>query len=257
VATSILMYHELAAPNRHTCESTAAYRRYVVDRRTFASHIGWLTQSGRDVVSLGEACQRGFEHSTQVVASFDDGCESDLENAAPLLVESGCTATFFVVSEWVDRRGFLNRRQLRQLHDMGFEIGSHSASHAFLSELDDEALRRELIESKRVIEDAIGARVGHLSCPGGRWSRRVARAAANAGYATVSTSRIGHNGPSADPLALARCVVRSDTEFRTFQAMVTGDGLTRLQWQNSAIGAVRRVLGRRVFASLRDFALKH
>jgi peptidoglycan/xylan/chitin deacetylase (PgdA/CDA1 family) len=257
VATSILMYHELAMPNRQTCESTPAYLRYVVERRTFASQIGWLTQRGLDVVSLGEACHRGFDRSKQVVASFDDGCESDVEIAAPLLLESSCTATFFVVSRWLDRRGFLSRSQLRQLHDMGFEIGSHSASHAFLSDIPDEALRQELVESKRVIEDAIGAPVRHLSCPGGRWSRRVATAAASAGYETVSTSRIGHNNASADPLALTRCVVRSDTDFRTFQAMVTGEGLARLQLQNSAIGALRRVLGPRVFASLRDFALKH
>jgi peptidoglycan/xylan/chitin deacetylase (PgdA/CDA1 family) len=188
--------------------------------------------------------------------SFDDGCESDLEVAAPLLLESGCTATFFIVSEWLDRPGFLTRAQLRRLHDMGFDIGSHSATHAFLSELPDEALRRELVDSKRAIEDVIGAPVRHLSCPGGRWSRRVATAAAGAGYVTVSTSRIGRNGASADLLALARCVVRSDTDLRTVQRMVRGDALSRLQLQNSAISAVRRVLGRRLFASLRDLALK-
>lgn len=255
--TSALMYHELQRQSRPLAEADPGYVRYVVDESRFAEQLAWLASSGLRGVDLGCARAAAFSAPDHVVVSFDDGCESDWIVAAPLLAARGFDATFYVVSRWVGRRrGFLSAAQLRELSDAGFEVGSHSATHAFLTDLHDGALRRELVESKRDIEEMIGRTVVHLSCPGGRASRRVADAAREAGYETMATSRIGVNGPSTDPFALARCAVQRDTTRRTFEAFCRGKRLGTFQARERALGAVKTLLGNRLYTSLRSLALK-
>jgi peptidoglycan/xylan/chitin deacetylase (PgdA/CDA1 family) len=255
--TTALMYHELEQPGRPLAGEGAGYVRYVLDESRFTQHMEWLTTAGLRGVAVGRAHANRFDAADQVVITFDDGCESDWIVAVPQLVKRGFGATFYVVSRWIERRpGFLRAAQLRDLAAAGFEVGSHSATHAFLTELDDTALDRELHDSRHEIEDIIGRPVTHLSCPGGRASRRVAEAARNAGYHTMATSRIGMNGPSTDPFALHRCALRRDTPQHTFEAFCRGHGLRNEQIRDYALTAAKALLGSRVYGSLRTIALR-
>ena len=255
--TTALMYHELERPGRPLADDDPGYLRYVLKESRFADHMSWLAAAGLRGVSLGQAHASRFSEPGQVVLTFDDGCESDWVIAAPPLIERSFGATFYVVSGWIGHRtGFLDAPQLRELAEAGFEVGSHSATHAFLTDLAEADLHRELVESKRDIEDIIGRRVRHLSCPGGRISRRVADAARAAGYDTMATSRIGSNGRETDPFALTRCALQRDTTDRTFAAFCRGEGLGALQARERALGAAKAILGNRLYTSLRSAAIR-
>jgi peptidoglycan/xylan/chitin deacetylase (PgdA/CDA1 family) len=255
--TAALMYHELERRGRPLADAQSGYVRYVLDESRFARQIAWMASAGLRGVAIGQAHHAGFDAPGQVVITFDDGCESDWLVAAPHLLESTFGATFYVVSRWIGRRpGFLSAAQLRELSGARFEIGSHSATHAFLSDLDAMTLRRELLESKHEIEDVLGRPVKHLSCPGGRSNRRVADAAREAGYETMATSRIGVNGKRSDRFALARCPVMRDTTQQTFEAFCRGDRLAGLQVREHALGAAKALLGNRLYTSLRNVALR-
>jgi peptidoglycan/xylan/chitin deacetylase (PgdA/CDA1 family) len=255
--TTALLYHELQRLGRPVADAHPGYVRYVIDESRFARQMAWIESAGLRGVSVGQARQAAFDAPHEVAITFDDGCESDWVIAAPRLLERGFGATFYVVSGWVGRRaGFLSAAQLRELASAGFEVGSHSATHAFLSDLDATVLRRELLESKRDIEDTIGQAVTHLSCPGGRTNRRVAEAAREAGYETMAASRVGANGAYTDPFALARCPMLRDTTQRTFEAFCRGNGLAALQLRDRALGAAKTLLGTRLYASIRNAALK-
>jgi peptidoglycan/xylan/chitin deacetylase (PgdA/CDA1 family) len=255
--TAALMYHELERPGRPLADADPGYVRYVLDESHFVRQIAWMRSAGLRGVSVGQARQAAFAAPAQIVITFDDGCETDWVVAAPHLLEYGFGATFYVVSRWIGcRAGFLTAAQLRELSAAGFEVGSHSATHAFLTGLEDGGLRRELLDSKREIEDVVGRPVTHLSCPGGRVSRRVADAAREAGYETMATSRLGVNGPCTDPFALARCPVLRDTPQHTFEALCRGERLAGLQVREHALGAAKALLGNRLYTSLRHFALR-
>jgi peptidoglycan/xylan/chitin deacetylase (PgdA/CDA1 family) len=257
VPTPFLMYHELATPGRRPCEDGPGYLRYVVDSRTFAGHLDWLAARRMHVCGVGEACRRGLETADQVVITFDDGCETDAEIAAPLLAERGFGATFFVVSSWVGRRrGFMHAGQLRGLHQRGFEVGSHSDTHAFLSDLGPAELHRELRDSRRALEDSLGAPVRHLSCPGGRWSARVASAAREAGYDTVSTSRLGVNGRDDGGYSLARCAILRETTLRRFESLCRGTQPWGTRIHAALLDGAKRTLGNRLYVGLRNAALR-
>ncbi|MCX6377310.1 MAG: polysaccharide deacetylase family protein, partial [Armatimonadetes bacterium] len=111
-----------------------------------------------------------------------------------MLAEMGICATVYVVAgavgktnAWDERIGdrtetILDADDVRELSAAGFEIGSHGMTHAHLTELSDAELKTEVAESKRVLEDFIGAPVTGFSYPYGEWDARVRDAVMEAGY---------------------------------------------------------------------------
>jgi peptidoglycan/xylan/chitin deacetylase (PgdA/CDA1 family) len=66
-----------------------------------------------------------------VVLTFDDAVKTHLTVVAPLLKELGFRATFFITPKWMDDpQYFLTWSEVAKLHQMGFEIGNHSWTHA-------------------------------------------------------------------------------------------------------------------------------
>ena len=70
-----------------------------------------------------------------VVLTFDDAVKSHRTFVAPLLRELGFHSTFFVTHQWMpDAAQFMTWREIGEIHDMGFEIGNHSWTHANFAE---------------------------------------------------------------------------------------------------------------------------
>jgi peptidoglycan-N-acetylglucosamine deacetylase len=69
-----------------------------------------------------------------VVLTFDDAVKSHRTFVGPLLKQLGFGATFFVTHRWMDdTNNFMNWNEIAELHQMGFEIGNHSWTHADFS----------------------------------------------------------------------------------------------------------------------------
>jgi len=86
-----------------------------------------------------------------VVLSFDDAREDNISFVAPLLKGYGFGATFYICEfpEFGDTTRFMTWRQIKQLADMGFEIGNHTQSHIDL----EEASQKEFEKQVSYIED--------------------------------------------------------------------------------------------------------
>ena len=82
--------------------------------------------------------------------------------------------------------------QLREVADAGWEIGAHTCSHPFLTELSDEDLRRELGEAAVGVRAAPGsARARRSPTRTATGIARVAAAAGAAGYTAAVTVNTG------------------------------------------------------------------
>lgn len=69
-----------------------------------------------------------------VVLTFDDAVKSHRTTVGPLLRELGFGASFFISHRWMeDGAHFMSWQDVRELHDMGFEIGNHSWTHGNFS----------------------------------------------------------------------------------------------------------------------------
>lgn len=262
-----LMYHELEAPGRPMVQSLPNYVRYVLSAEDFRRHLAHLKASGQNGLSVGEALAAMDEATNgatpvtavqprpRVVITFDDGCETDLLLAAPLLKEAGFNATFYVVTGFTGQRGYMNERQVRELSEMGFEIGSHSQTHSLLSDLDAASLRSEIVESKERLEQMTGRRIEHFSCPGGRWNKAVAAIAVEAGYASVVTSRPGKNSRASDRFRLARMTVMRGAGVEEFERLCRAEVLLRQRAQGAVLTAAKRLLGNSMYERLRSTVL--
>lgn len=248
-ATVYLMYHELETEGRPLCQGEQGYLRYVVREPHFREQMNWLQSAGIHALSVSQAHDRKAEHG--IVITFDDGCETDLTVAAPILRGMNFGATFYITVGFLGRRGYMVPSRVRELSDLGFDIGCHSMTHPYLSDLDDAALHREIAESKARLEEMTGRPVFHFSCPGGRWSPRVAEVARAAGYRSVATSRIMANDARSDPFRLGRIAILRDTPFAAFRDTCRGRGLWPRQLRSVLQQTSQRLLGNTLYDRLR------
>ncbi len=150
----------------------------------------------------------GEDSKKRIGLTFDDGYASFTEHAAPVMQEHGFRGSIFVVTEFAGKENrwdvnlfwrrfrHLSWTELRTLSHQGWEIGSHSCSHAYLPDLNDAELWREVSESKAELEQHLGSTVESFCLPYGRGNARVFDAIASAGYQTaLSLGQIGelHN----------------------------------------------------------------
>ena len=83
-----------------------------------------------------------------VVLTFDDGNKSDLDFVAPLLKSHGFGATFFItegLNFLTHKQHYLTWPEVRQLHDLGFEIGNHTQRHKNVTQQSAEELLADIV----------------------------------------------------------------------------------------------------------------
>jgi peptidoglycan/xylan/chitin deacetylase (PgdA/CDA1 family) len=91
--------------------------------------------------------------------------------------------------------------ELRAHANDGIAIGGHTVSHPHLTTLSDEELGRELVDSKREIEDELGRACPDFAYPYGEHDVRVRAAVLTAGYERAYALQ---DGSADDPYALPR-----------------------------------------------------
>jgi peptidoglycan/xylan/chitin deacetylase (PgdA/CDA1 family) len=157
------------------------------------------------------------DRDRRVAITFDDAYRSVIELGAPILRRLGIPATVFVPTDYTGRDAPMrwpgidqwiggpaetelmpmSWDEIRSLRAAGWEIGSHSASHPHLTQLDDAALTEELTRSKRACETELGRACTSIAYPYGDVDRRVIAAAAAAGYIAGAAlpTRLDLRGP--------------------------------------------------------------
>jgi peptidoglycan/xylan/chitin deacetylase (PgdA/CDA1 family) len=252
--TPVLMYHELVVPGRSLCREEEGYARYCIPETTLGAHLAWLQAQSIRGCNISQALE--LDASTSGVGiTFDDGCETDLLFAAPRLLDAKCNATFFIVTSWIGQRGYLSLHQLRELRALGFELGAHSRTHAYLPDLDAASLRSEIAQCKDEVEQAIGERIEHFSCPGGRWSREVSEVAREAGFRTVSTSRPGMLTSAADRFCLPRTAILGGMQAAEFARICHGNRQWLREANSALLSGAKRVMGNSLYENVRRVVL--
>jgi peptidoglycan/xylan/chitin deacetylase (PgdA/CDA1 family) len=232
VGIPILMYHSISdgsEPRRN------AYFHTRTSPRVFWEHLSLLAREGYKTIGLGEAVRKlkqgaGGDEKL-VVLTFDDGFADFYTEAFPALNTFGYTATMFLPTAYIgdSPREFngttcLTWNQVRELHGTGIEFGSHTVTHPQLTTLPASDIEREVLSSKREIEDRLGAPAVSFSYPyrfpeTNRAFRQTFRETLRrAGYESGVSTIIGTADSASDPLFLERVPVNSGDDGAFFAA---------------------------------------
>lgn len=132
--------------------------------------------------------------------TFDDGFVSVNKNALPELRKRNIPATLFVPAQCLGQRPpwlsdtensdagefILTADQLKTFkEDALFSIGSHCLTHRNIKLLDDSEAKKEIFESKKILEDILKMEVKTLSFPHGAFTDRDVELSKQAGYEKV------------------------------------------------------------------------
>lgn len=144
-----------------------------------------------------------------LVLTFDDNNQGLYDNAFPLLRQYGYPATFFVHTNFVGvptSKAHCDWATLLKMQQSGLiRVEGHTCSHpADMRLLPDVENRKELADSKALIEKHMGQPCTVFAYPEGHFDAHVARLAADAGYQAAFTEDWGSASGSRNLFVLHR-----------------------------------------------------
>jgi peptidoglycan/xylan/chitin deacetylase (PgdA/CDA1 family) len=213
----VLCYHHFA----EQCDSSLCTPTSV-----FEQQMKILKEGGYSVISTADLSEflafRRAIPSKAVVINLDDGYRSTYDLAYPILKKYGFTATFFIYTAFIGAsKNALTWDQLKAMKADGFEVGSHSVTHADLSkkmagETENEYLarvRQELLLSKQILDDKMNQNTQYIAFPYGEFNPAVLKLCEETGYRVGFSVKAGGNPFFSEPLTLKRNqILKKDME---------------------------------------------
>ena len=153
-----------------------------------------------------------------VLITFDDGYADNYQNAYPILRKYGFKATIFVISSFVGKKEhYFTWDQAREMASNGITIQSHTVDHKSMTDLSDDQLRMELVESRKKIEEEMGQPVQYIAYPTGAYNLHIAQLVKDAGYKAAFTIKYGNVDKASNVYALERVpIFHTEDTYKSF-----------------------------------------
>lgn len=100
-----------------------------------------------------------------VLLTIDDAPDKYALEMAKTLKKLDVNAIFFVNGHFLETPE--QKKRLKKIHDMGFMIGNHTYSHAYLPDLSKEEQKKEVVRVDDMVEDIIGEKPKFFRAPNG------------------------------------------------------------------------------------------
>ncbi len=239
----ILMYHHFTEIESETSSTTVTVER-------FEEHMSALKDAGYNTITDDQLYR--FLHFDEalpekpIMITMDDGYESNYIHAYPILKELGMNATIYlVVNDQEKTPGtipHLTWEQTKEMYKAGvMDIQSHTFdSHYYIeSETDEgpalitigknedkevylERIRKDLTQSKKIIESQLQKEVVTITYPYGATNEDVINIAKETGYKLGITVQIGTNNSESSPFKLKRLNVINQYDGGTLLNKIEG-----------------------------------
>ncbi len=121
----------------------------------------------------------------KIAISFDCAWGVDYtDKLLQTMKEENVKCTFFAVEFWSEKYP----EYLKKIDSFGHEIGTHSATHPYMSKLSKENIIKELTTSSKAIENIIGKKIEVFRPPYGDYNDRLIETASELGLYTIQWS---------------------------------------------------------------------
>jgi peptidoglycan/xylan/chitin deacetylase (PgdA/CDA1 family) len=221
-AVPILMYHVINPP-----PAGAKFPGLYVDPEEFEAQMEALQRAGFHAVTMDQMLAnwtRGapLPQGKPIVVSFDNGYQSQLTNALPLLRRLGWVGVENIqLTGLPPSQGGLSHGQVEQLVREGWELDTQGISHADLITLDAKALHEQVAVAREEVRRLYKVPVNWFCYPSGHYNATVVAAVKAAGYVGSTTVVPGWASPMEDPYRLPRLRVLGGTSPGALLAEIT------------------------------------
>lgn len=196
----IMMYHSVGY--------TEELKSNTVSPQNFEWQMAYLKDHRYRVLSFDELVRLTVNGEPlprkSVVITFDDAYEDNYTYAFGILKKYGYPAIIFSPSDLIGQKEYLNWEQVREMAKSGITFGSHTRLHSYLPDLSVEKQREEIIGSKRVLEEHLGAAVDYFAYPIGGFSESIKQIVKEAGYKGAAATNRGYDRFNKDVFELNR-----------------------------------------------------
>lgn len=180
------MYHDVVDDPDASGFQRPGARAYRLTASAFAAQLDAV---GRGAAAPALVTTIDFAHPGRyLLLTFDDGGKSALRAAAEL-ERRGWRGHFFIVTDLLGARTFLDAAGVRELRSAGHVVGSHSHTHP---DIFKDLARGRMADEWRVSQDRLAQILGEpciaASVPGGDISSHVLASADGAGFKYLFTS---------------------------------------------------------------------
>lgn len=207
-----LNYHDFSGTSAKSIDSL-----YTVDFNQFKNQMNLLSGfKNVNVIDLIKSDNPPFTISM----TFDDGCKSNLYIAEEL-AKRELSGTFFIIKDkCLHDSTYLSKQEVRELNNLGMNVGSHSTSHRHMNRLTLEDMKTELRDSKHFLEDLLGKKVDTIAYPGGHCGPREFKIAKEEGYLINRTTITGINKLPLNNGIVKCMTIKNDIDMNTFEQII-------------------------------------
>jgi len=236
----IIYYHRIV----ESLDEAGKHGIYVTSEQ-FDKHLNYLKRSGFKTITFEEALEiknRGLQ-GKYVIISFDDGYEDNYRLAFPILKKYGFKAIIFLVAgleynSWDSKSNepklkMMNKEQILEMQDYGIEFGSHTLSHTDLTKISIEEAKKELSESKKILEEKLGREIKSFAYPYGNCNDEVKKIAHEVGYQSVYATDNAPLGLHEDLFQIRRIGIFPNTTVRGLSRKVKGNYIFKRKKKDS------------------------
>ena len=181
--------------------------------------LQYLTENGYTPIWF-EDLGKADTFKNPVLLTFDDGYANNYTDLFPLLKKYNVKVTVFMITGSIGEKNYLTEEQIKEMAASGLvSFQSHTVSHPYLSDLGQDQLQAELLDSKKTLAKLLGKEPFVLCYPTGKYSAPSLEATKKLYQFGLLMSGATYVTGS-DPLKITRKYISRSTDLETFQSMI-------------------------------------
>ena len=163
VTVPIILYHRI--------DYSPTDSRYYVTPEKFEEQMKLLHDWGYTSITasmLIQAIHTGTELPPRpFLFTVDDGNMDNYTSMFPIMQKYGFTGTLYIVGNYIGADGYMDVDEILEMHEAGWEVGSHSMNHLDLTKLEPDVLRSEIVGSRAFLQEKLGVPILTFAYPFG------------------------------------------------------------------------------------------
>jgi len=185
-----------------------------------------------------------FVNKPSIVLTFDDGYK-DIMQLRYFLKKQNIKPALFLIADTQNvntaeigkEHTYLNKNDIKSLIADGWEVGCHSNTHANLSGLSEKELYKEIVVSKKTLEESFGIKINYFAYPRGKYSKTVLKYVKKAKYKLGLTMDDNLIDKNINPLVIPRIGIDRTHTFSEFKSAFSPSTVgARMLLKNTFIG---------------------